>query len=417
MPIFVRQLETDAERLRHRMCIDVAFGEIPGPANVEAIKDQEALIEEAHTVAVFSAEAGEDEVIGGLRGAEFDLTMPGGATVPAVGVAGVGLHPARTGRGGLRVMMEEHIRRGVERGRAASVLWASESGLYPRFGYGTATSMAIHELATAGSTFKTPLEDAGHCDLVFDAAEARSLVAEVYTKLGVTRAGTTSRSDAWWDMLYKSPDGWFSPGPCVTLVHFNAAGEADGYAFYKVVSPNGGDDWLPDGLVSVREFAGLDVDAERAMIAFLCRVPLCRRVRFDMSPTENTIGHQLVDPREFRQVEAHDGLWLRPLDVVTLLEARTYESDGEVAFSVADPLLADQCGPWLLSVVDGVGRLTKIDSAPVEFSPEQLGMVLLGNTRVNELVAAGLVAGPDDQVRTLDRLMLTKHRPFTHSKF
>ncbi len=427
MVVIARSLRNEEEVLNHRTVIDTAFGDIPGEPDQTLIDQQKAMVEEAHTIAVVEgieadADSTSGEIIGGLFGAEFNLTLPGGAQIPAVGLAGVGINPARVGRGGLRVMMEEHLRRSADRGLAASTLWASESGLYGRFGYGSATTMAIHELRSSDAKFALPLHDGGHCDIIFDQAEARRLATAIYAKVGTMTAGTTSRSEAWWDMVFTSKDGWLAPGPCLTLIHWNEAGEPDGYSFYKMVQPHGGDSWIVDGLVSVREFVGLNVEAERALLGFLMRIPLCRRIRLDMSPVDSLLRHHLVDRRQLHQIEAHDGLWLRPLDVTRLLTERSYEVSGEVAIEIDDPLFEDQRGPWLLSVagattVERRAVVTPREAADLVLTPGQLGEVILGNTRVNELAAAGLIEGSEEAITQLDRLMLANRKPFAFSKF
>ncbi len=432
MVVIARSLRNEEEVEAHRIVIDTAFGDIPGEPDQTLIDQQKALVEEAHTVAVVEKKIGEGsdeslasgsgEIIGGLFGAEFDLTLPGGAQVPTVGLAGVGINPARVGRGGLRVMMEEHLRRSASRGLAASTLWASESGLYERFGYGSTTTMAIHELRSSEAQFVKPMDDAGHCDVVFDQNEARRLVSEIYAQMATGVAGTTTRSDAWWDMVFTNKDGWMAPGPCMTLIHWNSEGEPDGYAFYKMVEPHGGDSWIVDGLASVREFVGLNNEAERALLGFLMKIPLCRRIRLDMSPVDSPLRHQLVDQRQFHQIEAHDGLWLRPLDVVRLLSERSYQTSGEVSLEINDPLFEDQRGPWLLSVAGNSAEerqatVTQTKVADLVLTPGQLGAVILGNTRVNELVEAGLIEGDNDVISQLDQLMLAHRKPFAFSKF
>ena len=404
---------TDEQMAAHRQAINTAFGEIPGTNDQTMIEQQRALIEDFHTVSVLD----DGEIIGGLFAAEFNLTLPGGLRVPAAALAGVGINPARTGRGGLRAMMEEHLHRCVNRGLAASTLWASESGLYGRFGYGAATTMAIHELSIAGAAFSDPTVDSGHVDIVFDPREARRLVTEIYAANTLRTSGSTTRSEAWWDMIFGSPDGWLSPGPRLTVVHWNSGGEPDGYAFYKVVDPHGGDSWICDGLVSVREFVGLTILAERALLEHLKAIPLCRRIRFDMTPSGPLLRHQLSDPRQFHQIEAHDGLWVRPLDVPWLLRERDYLTSGQVSLEIADPIFPDQRGPWLLHVEDEVATVSPTKSSDLVLTPEQLGATLFGDTRVSELVDAGQIDGDSAALEQLDLLLLTRRRPFSFSKF
>lgn len=430
MPLTTKTPTTEADLRSLATVVDTAFGEVPSGAKLTEDQlatqtRQRAVIEDKHTVAVLdqARDGSGEEIIGGLIAAEFDLSLPGGATVPAAGLAGVGVRPGRIGRGALRTMMSEHLNRCIERGSVASTLWASESGLYGRYGYGTATSLSVQEIPTEAATYATDAPDVGHCDLVFDRAEARKLVTEVYEGLGARRAGTTSRSEQWWEIIFEGSDDWMSPGKQMVLVHWSDDGRPDGFAFYKVSTPHGGDSWIANGVVKVREFAGYDVAVERSMLSFLKNVPLCRTIRFELTPVRQRLSHQLRDPRQLRQVEAHDGLWLRPLNIKALLEARSYQSDGEVNFEIDDEQVASQRGPWRLAVTDGVAKVEALESSDqvsLSIKPQHLGSVLLGDTRISELVQGGVLATSTDSeasIRVLDRLMTTTETPFTFSRF
>src|SRR5919112_2548492 len=67
------------------------------------------------------------------------LAVPGGV-VPMAGVTAVGVHPSHRRRGVLDGMMRGLLEATHERGEEPiSALWASEAGIYGRWGYGSAT--------------------------------------------------------------------------------------------------------------------------------------------------------------------------------------------------------------------------------------------------------------------------------------
>ena len=73
------------------------------------------------------------------------LTVPGGAAVPTAAVTVVTVHPPYRRRGLLTPMMTHQLEKVAERGEPLAVLWASESLIYGRFGYGPASSRAVHQ--------------------------------------------------------------------------------------------------------------------------------------------------------------------------------------------------------------------------------------------------------------------------------
>ena len=71
------------------------------------------------------------------------LTVPGGADVPTAAVTVVTVHPPYRRRGLLTAMMKHQLEQVAERGEPLAALWASESLIYGRYGYGPATTRAV----------------------------------------------------------------------------------------------------------------------------------------------------------------------------------------------------------------------------------------------------------------------------------
>ena len=73
----------------------------------------------------------------------LDMTLPGdgAAGVPVLGLTWVSVELTDRRRGVLRAVVEDQLRAGAAAGFAASVLGASEGGIYGRFGFGVATQV------------------------------------------------------------------------------------------------------------------------------------------------------------------------------------------------------------------------------------------------------------------------------------
>ena len=76
--------------------------------------------------------------VGGTAAFSFRLRIPG-ADVPAAGVSWVSVLPNYRRRGILRSLMRRQLADIRDRGEALAVLWAAESVLYGRYGYGQAS--------------------------------------------------------------------------------------------------------------------------------------------------------------------------------------------------------------------------------------------------------------------------------------
>jgi len=94
-----------------------------------------------------------DRIVGTAGIFSFELTIPGGR-VPAAGVTMVGVHPTHRRRGILTAMMRTKLEAIRERGEPLAILWASEGGIYGRFGYGLASFKASIEIERARAVFR-----------------------------------------------------------------------------------------------------------------------------------------------------------------------------------------------------------------------------------------------------------------------
>src|SRR3954462_10670079 len=75
--------------------------------------------------------------VGGAGAFPFRISVPGG-DVDAAGVSVVGVSPTHRRRGVLNTMMRALLEATHERGEPVAMLFASEGGIYGRFGYGLA---------------------------------------------------------------------------------------------------------------------------------------------------------------------------------------------------------------------------------------------------------------------------------------
>jgi predicted acetyltransferase len=92
-------------------------------------------------------------IVAGASAFAFDLTVPGG-TLPAGGVTVVGVLPTHRRRGILTQLMRAQLEDLHERGEPLACLWASEGGIYERFGYGMAALCGEIDLKRAHARFR-----------------------------------------------------------------------------------------------------------------------------------------------------------------------------------------------------------------------------------------------------------------------
>ncbi len=418
MTVTVRELASEEEWDDQFALVGATFGArvtAPEGATRDAIRDM------ADPRFALVAVDG-DETIGGCAAHWMDLSLPGGASVPTTGLSGVGVRAGRGGRGAMRALLEEHLRRSVDAGAAASLLMASEAPLYGRFGYGVTVSVAAHRIDVDRAALAAPLDDEGHVDVYETADSARAAVIDLYEALRASNPGMTARNDGWWRVVLDERAHWKGPADPFVAIHRDADGRPDAYALYVFTNP-GSELWRPMATLDVHEFVADSVEAEKALWQFLTRVPLTRELRWRMAPVEPRLRNLLADRRQLDTEMVSDMVWLRPLDIEALLSARTYERDGVAVFAIDDEAFPDQRGPWRLTVEGGRGRVERVDTADLTLAPEHVGMVVLGDSTVRGLASDGLVTATDGgaadspSIAALSDLLATSVRPRSVSKF
>ncbi|WP_448320591.1 GNAT family N-acetyltransferase [Streptomyces sp. CO7] len=323
----------------------------------------------------------------GTAGAySFELTLPGGALVPAPGVTAVGVLPTHRRQGVLSAMMRRQLADLREQGEILSVLLASEAVIYRRFGYGPATytqrmTVDRHRAALArpraGKAADGAAARAGSVE-VLRRGECGDLLEEVYERFRRTQPGALSRPHRWWSLGAGQPP--VARTPRYIAVHRDADGVADGYASYSVDK---------DRTLTVDETITVDNAAFTALAGFVLGHDLVRKVVFNHLPPGHPLRWQLTDYRAGELGDSTDWLWVRLLDIPRALTARGWTGEGELVLEVDDPWLGEH-GRYRLTVQDG-----KADCAPTDREPDlsldvsDLSSVYLGGTLPSTLVRAG----------------------------
>ncbi|WP_341360488.1 GNAT family N-acetyltransferase [Georgenia sp. M64] len=357
---------------------------------------------EDEAVAVWDLEPGRTVGVWDERGAEarlaavhssyaFAVPVPGGARLPAAGLTWVAVHPGHRRRGLARAMLTAHLARTVGRGEALSVLYAAETGIYGRYGYGVASQTATLTVGRGADLREVP----GAADLVveldrLDPARHGAVIEQVHT--AVVRPGWISRdTDALraaqlvdWPTARKEMEGLR-----VAVVR-TPAGEPRAYAIFRRKG-KWSDAGVPEGTVKVRESAALDAPAARALWGALTDLDLMAKVETAQLPLDDPLLHLLADLRG-ASVRLSDDLWVRLLDVPRALAGRAYAADVDVVLEVRDDLVPANAGHWHLRG-GTAGAEVAATTAPAHLSLDvaDLGSAYLGGTSLAALAAAGRV--------------------------
>lgn len=371
----------ETEYLAWIQTLDTAFGVVSDKETVQAWR---ARVEMDRSLA--AVEDGEIVATAALR--SFRITVPG-ADVPCAGVTAVGVLPTHRRQGLLRALMRRQLEELHASGESLAVLWASESEIYGRYGYGIATWHARMSLTTDRSAFAPPHEPAGRVRLVSaDAAGQR--FPRIYDRARGRRAGMVAWGDGDW--AYWIERGSDEPGEQEGARWFAVyeRGRRDtGYVIYRIVQswPNGS----AGNRLHIEHLVGVDAEAELALWRYVLDIDLVTEVTASLRPVDDAVLLRLADLHGV-QTHLQDGLWLRLVRVDEALAARQYTGTGTVILAVRDPMLPGNEGTWALTVADGTASCRPTRRKPqLTLEVSDLAAAYLGGTSFTRLAAAGLV--------------------------
>jgi predicted acetyltransferase len=329
----------------------------------------------------------------GVAGAyTFRMGVPGGLAQTA-GVTYVAVLPTYRRRGILRSLMRRQLADISAKGEPIAALWASETPLYGRYGYGMASGDAVFTFRRGEGALSAaaPTDPALRLRLAEPAAAAAEL-AKVYDTVLQAQPGFFARNDAWWERVlhdHAEDRRGFSPLRC--LLAEDGSGTR-GYALYAARSRWEHGTGLPDSLLEVRELIAADPAAGAALWRDLLSRDLVTEVTARLRSAADPVLFQLLDPRRAR-VKVTDGLWVRVIDLPAALTARAYSCPVDVVLEVSDELLPDNAGRWHLTAnADKASCERTSEPADVALGIRELGAAYLGGTRLGTLATAGLVA-------------------------
>ncbi|MFG3552219.1 GNAT family N-acetyltransferase [Streptomyces sp. NPDC047725] len=370
-----------------------------------------------------------DRCVATYRSFDQEVTAVGGAPVRADAVSNVTVTPTHRRRGLLTRMMARDLAEARERGDVVATLIAAEYRIYGRYGFGPATTMTewTVDVPRAGldPRWAAP-EDGGRIDLV-DGEEVRKLGPELHERLRRTQPGAVSRAELWWlsrtGVLDVNGTPWTEP---FYAVYRSADGEVEGIVSYRA-DDRWGDAKQPLNTATVDWLIGVTPAAERALWRYLCSIDWITAVKSGWRSPDDLLPHFLPDPRAARITTQADWLWVRILDVVKALEARTYGAEGTLVLEVADGWdltgtgggKGPAAGRWRLEASPSGASCTPTTESPgLVLDAAGLARLWLGDESAERLTALGQVreerAGA---ARSADALLRTSRRPWCPDMF
>jgi len=355
-----------------------------------------------------------DQLIGSGGAFTFDLTVPGG-TVACGGTTVIAVLPTHRRRGALTSMMRFHLDEVAGHGEPVAALWASETVIYGRFGYGAATEFRRTKIERSRLSFAGEPLGPGTVRIL-DKTSARALLPPLYERIRPHRPGFLSRNDQRWHSAhFRDPSEWRDGGTARRFALYEEDGEPLGYVAYR--QHENWDGGLPSNRISVGPMHALTPAAEEGLWRFLAGIDLVKTIDAWNTDPDTVLTRVVAEPRRIEQTLS-DGMWVRILDVPAALEARRYRIEGRLVLELSDPFRGSAAGTFALDGgPDGATCAPVSEAADLRMDVRQLGAAYLGGVPFSSLERAGLVEGDPEALRRADLMFGWDRQPWSPEVF
>ncbi len=335
----------------------------------------------------------------------LDVSLPGGTAAPMGGVTWVCVAGTHRRQGVLSRMMDAVHDDIDSRGEPVASLYASQAGIYERFGYGMATQIREVRIIARDAELQPRFRPTTGAVRFLSGDEARPVLHALWERWWRCRTGEVHRDQVDSNRLFdRRSAGDGAATSAYYLVH------ADGYASYRV-TPNWANGF-PQHELSVVEFVALTSDAHAALWHTLLSTDLVGSINSRQMPVDDPLPYLLTDPRAVRTVNVTDGVWASVRDVAVAFGARTYASADRIVLEADGRRWAIEGGP------DG-GSAKAVRSRPdLVVDSAALGALLYGGVRPSALAAGRrLAARNDDALRRADLFFTTSSAPHCQTMY
>ncbi len=351
------------------------------------------------------------EIVGTTGAHPFESAVPGGAIVRNAGVTAVTVATTHRRQGLLTNMMTRLLQQEREKGQPVASLWASESVIYGRFGFGMAIQHEQFRIDTRKAAIKNSPEIPGKIRFV-DRDESRKVFPAAWEAAVLANVGVPRRNEVHWDRwligLGDTKGEWSKP----FLVVYEEDGEPRGYAKYMLKDLNtfGVE---AHGLINADDVVHSSPASHAALWKHLLNVDLYDTLSTWRSPSDDSLPWMLADQRQLER-KPYDGVWYRLLDIAEALSTRTYLADGSLVLEVQDSFIPEWSGRFeLAGGPDGATCVPTTKPADITLPTASLAAIYLGGAKLGDLERAGRVEeSTDGSIALADAMFATVKQPW-----
>ena len=354
------------------------------------------------SIAVFD----QGNIVGGAHSHRVEMSIPGASAVTA-GVANIAVQPTHTRQGIMTRMMLHQINDIHERGEPLAALFARESVIYGRFGYGIGSLYERWTIDRQYNGYARPFESRGRIVFV-DPVDITKEFPEVFRRTTKDRPGVFQRALHQWERDSQAPEHSQGGPGGLFYAAYEDGGRVEGYVIYRTSGTT----------LVVNELMAATEEANAALWRFCFDVDLMNCTEALRRPVDDPLPWMLADPRRLQR-STRDGMWVRLVDVSASLKLRRYGQGGRLVLEVRDELC-----PWnegrfeLEGSSEGAECRASSSSPDLVLAVSVLASAYLGTVSFSTLSQAGLVEErTQGALLRADRMFAVRYQPWTPHGF
>ena len=341
-------------------------------------------------------------IIGGCVSSPYLLNIPGGQ-VNVAAVADVSVLPNHRRKGILTKMMRTQLSNIYKKGESFAALWAEESPIYGRFGYGISSFHENWVLNRQHNEFNTNIANKGTIEYLNPSKITESL-PQIYERATLDVPGIIQRPKMYWQVIAEDFESKRNNESKMQHVTYSEGNHITGYASYRTV---------PAG-ISVHELIGMDLNSVITLWRFCLDMDLRLQAQIYRRPLDDIFPLLLKDPGRLSRA-IKEGLWLRLVDVQKALTLRKYSLQTRLVIRVIDSFCQWNDQTFELQTDGKDNNCLPSNSNPdICISVSDLASVYLGTIKFSTLLKCGRIQQEtDNAVHKADMMFSYKQAPWS----
>jgi len=361
-----------------------------------------------------------NKIIGTGGADKYKITIPGGKNINMAGIAYMGTAPTHKRKGIFSAMMKKLHNQAKDRGDAIAGLWASQSLLYSRFGYGLASLREDWNINSSHSQLVNYKNENIRFEFV-DKEKALSIIPDIYEEYRKCQNGATDRTKGYWKYLLHEDESSKYNQSGISGFFFVVAYKNKkpcGYVFYNFNKESGVAHEDDKGTLIIQELISTDRESNASLWDYIFGVELVEEITINRRAPNDPLYLMLENPRRLNRITL-DGLWVRIIDPIKMLEDRKYNYEGKINIRLTGQNQKDIEGTYSIDTDGENSEVKKVSGkSDITMRPSDLSSIYFGAISPLEQFQAGnLEAKSSNALSVLSKFFAVEQQPWCNTDF